>query len=85
MTRQIFLLQMKKKINKTILPKFQNYVQIPESWDWTLLVGSPTLKKRLIKEVLYDIKYHRLSIKNLNAGTIPFWKIDVVVKFYGPI
>ncbi len=24
-------------------------------------------------------------MQNLNAVTIPFWKIDVVVKFHGPI
>ena len=23
-------------------------------------------------------------MQNLNAGTVPFWKIDVVVKFHGP-
>ena len=31
------------------------------------------------------IDYQRHSIQNMNAGTIPFWKIDVVVNFYGPI
>ena len=33
----------------------------------------------------YDVKYHRLSMQDLNAGTTFFWKIDVVVKFHGPI
>ncbi len=27
----------------------------------------------------------RLSMQNLNAGTIPIWEIDVLVKFHGPI
>ncbi len=37
-----------------------------------LIVNWPAIKKRLIKEVQYIIKYHRLSMQNLNAGTINF-------------
>ncbi len=53
-------------------------------------VLSPTSRlanpqKEAYQGSLIRIKYHRLSMQNLNAGTIPFWKIDVVVKFHGPI
>ncbi len=33
------------------------------------------LARDLIWEQYYDIKYHRPSVQNLNAGTIPSWKI----------